>query len=416
MNVLQTLSRRTRTSLLILFGAALLFWSSLTSLLPILPLYVQSVGGSSTQIGIVIGSFAVGLLLSREFLAKLADRRSRKIVLMIGMGVAAIAPISYLLVTSVPALALIRGFHGVSIAAFATAYLALVVDLSPPQNRGELIGYMSLVNPLGLAIGPALGGTLYGLGGYVPVFFGSAALALLGLWGTLQVIESKSHLQPTHTLTDQKEQFWGLLKTPPLRIPTLVMLMVGLAFGAVSAFIPLFIQETGATLNVGWFYTAAAIASFSVRLTTGRLSDRIGRGLFISLSLIFYASSMVMLFFAKSNTSFLLAGLIDGFGFGLMIPMIAAMMADRARPHERGRFFGLCMGGFDFGVAIAGPAIGLIADWFDYRSVFALAAIVTSTGFFIFITQSGKDLSHSLRYSVGLGKDTYAISQNHNPA
>lgn len=414
MKVFNTLSRLTRTSLLILFGAALLFWSSLTSLLPILPLYIQSIGGSSTQIGIVIGAFAVGLLLSRETLSKLADQRSRKTVLMLGVCVAAIAPIGYLLVPSVPALAVIRGLHGISIAAFATGYLALVVDLSPPQNRGEIIGYMSLVNPLGLAIGPALGGALYGIGGYVPVFFSAAAFALLGLWGTLQVIETKSVVEnPQRSI--EKDQFWGLLVTPPLRTPTLVMFLVGLAFGAISAFVPLFMKEVGVTLNVGWFYTAAAIASFSVRLTTGRLSDRLGRGLFISTSLVLYAIAMVILVFAHNNTSFLLAGLIEGFGFGLMIPMTAAMMADRAQPHERGRFFGLCMGGFDFGVAVAGPSIGVLAEWLNYRSVFGLAAVVVFVSFFIFITQSGKDISHSLRYSFGLGKDTYAIADPSHP-
>lgn len=50
-----------------------------------------------------------------------------------------------------------RAFHGVSIAAFTTGYSALVVDLSPPKQKGELIGYMSLAVPIGMAIGPAMG-------------------------------------------------------------------------------------------------------------------------------------------------------------------------------------------------------------------------------------------------------------------
>lgn len=56
-----------------------------------------------------------------------------------------------------------RAFHGVSIAAFTTGYSALVVDLSPPKQKGELIGYMSLAVPIGMAIGPAMGGIFRGL-------------------------------------------------------------------------------------------------------------------------------------------------------------------------------------------------------------------------------------------------------------
>lgn len=76
---------------------------------------------------------------------------------------------------------LIRAFHGISIAAFATAYMALVSDLAPNDRRGEIIGYMSLVNPIGVAVGPALGGYLQAIAGYTPLFIFSGLLAGLGL-------------------------------------------------------------------------------------------------------------------------------------------------------------------------------------------------------------------------------------------
>ncbi|HEY9739112.1 MAG TPA: MFS transporter, partial [Coleofasciculaceae cyanobacterium] len=143
MNLLSTLEPPQRKNLLVLFAAGLLFWSSLSSLLPTLPLYVEDVGGTTQQIGIVMGSFAVGLLLFRSSLGKLADHHSRKLVVLIGMAVVAIAPLGYLFVKSIPLLILIRAFHGISIAAYTTGNSALIVDLSPIERRGELMGYMS---------------------------------------------------------------------------------------------------------------------------------------------------------------------------------------------------------------------------------------------------------------------------------
>ena len=136
LNIFRDIDPQPRRSLLILFTAGLLFWSSLASLLPTLPLYVQDVGGTKQQIGFVMGAFAIGLLLSRPPLGKIADSRGRKQVLLLGAAVAAIAPMGYLLAQSIPLLLLIRVFHGVSIAAFTTAYSALVTDLSPPQESG----------------------------------------------------------------------------------------------------------------------------------------------------------------------------------------------------------------------------------------------------------------------------------------
>ncbi|NJK59878.1 MAG: MFS transporter [Oscillatoriales cyanobacterium SM2_1_8] len=47
------------------FVVALLFWVSMSAQLPTLPLYARSLGGDDRQVGLVMGAFAVGLMLSR---------------------------------------------------------------------------------------------------------------------------------------------------------------------------------------------------------------------------------------------------------------------------------------------------------------------------------------------------------------
>ena len=96
LNVFSLLDTKLRVNLLILFGAGLLFWSGLASLLPTLPLYIESAGANSQQVGLVMGCFAIGLLASRAWLAKLADRKGRKQVLLIGMGAIAVKEIKVL--------------------------------------------------------------------------------------------------------------------------------------------------------------------------------------------------------------------------------------------------------------------------------------------------------------------------------
>ena len=406
MNVFSDLDPQLQRNLKILFIAGLLFWSSLTALLPTLPLYVEELGASEQQIGFVMGCFAIGLLLFRSVLGRLADEHSRKIVLIIGMSVVASAPLGYLVVKSIPLLMVIRAFHGISIAAFTTGYAALIADIAPPHKRGEVIGYMSLVNPLGLAIGPALGGFLQAYAGYIPLFLLSSGLGMLGLIFTSQVVNPK--IIADSRSNTKENVFWKLLFSPRVRVPALVLLMVGLAFGTLSTFVPLFMRSVGVDLNAGLFYTAAAIASFSVRLVAGKASDRYGRGLFITISLVLYTASMLLLWIANSPSSFLTAAVIEGAGAGTLIPMIAAMMADRAMPTERGKIFGVCMIGFDVGIAIAGPVLGSVAQQVGYRHIFGFASVLTFLAIIIFLTQCSKDLPHSLRFALGKGRDVYA--------
>lgn len=414
MNIFRDIEPQPRRSLLTLFTAGLLFWSSMASLLPTLSLYVQSVGGTKQQIGFVMGAFAIGLLLSRARLGKLADSRGRKIVLLVGTSVAAIAPLGYLLAQSIPLLLLIRAFHGISIAAFTTAYSALVTDLSPPGKRGELIGYMSLVSPIGLAFGPAIGGFVQAWVGYTPLFAMSATFAATAVFFTCKIAEPNfADLTKSDSLSEAKnsQKYWQMLWNPRVRIPALVLLVVGLVFGTLSTFMPLFIQETKANLNPGLFYSTAAIASFGMRVVTGRASDKYGRGLFISGGLICYVLSMLLLYLANNSGTFLISALVEGCAGGTVMPMMVTLMSDRCEPHERGRLFSLCIGGFDLGLAMAGPTLGFVAEQVGYRNMFGFAAALAGLALLIFITQSSKGLSNSLKFAIGRGKDVYALNR-----
>lgn len=414
LQVFRALEPDRRQNLMVLFAAGFLFWSSLAALLPTLPLYIRDVGGTEQQVGLVMGAFAIGLLGSRSWLGNLADRRSRKIVLWIGMIVAAIAPLGYFFVESIPILFALRAFHGISIAAFATGFNTLVVDFSPPGNRGELLGYMSLVNPLGVAVGPTLGGFLQVWAGYPPLFLLAAGLAIAGCicLGAVQdsypavAMPVLSQSRPNHR---GNLAFWRMLNTPRLKVPTLVMLLVGLTFGTLATFVPLYLDAENIQLNAGLFYTAAAIASFSVRILAGRSSDRVGRGLFISIGLCFYTLSMAMLWQAHHELGFLLAGFLEGTGAGILIPMMAALMADRSEAEERGRMFSLCMGGFDLGLAIAGPILGFVAAQLGFRSMFGLASSFVFLALLLFLTCGNKNLTHSLRFALGRGRDLHAL-------
>lgn len=430
MTIFSTFSPSVRSNLAVLFVAGLCFWAGLAGLLPTLPLFISTLGGSGQQIGIVMASFAIGLLVARPTLSRLADERGRKLVMLIGLGAIALAPFGYLLVQSLPhltfplsilnrtitvdvsilSLMLIRAFHGLSIAAFVVAYSALVLDIAPPANRGELIGYMSLVNPVGMALGPALGGFLYEAYGFFTAFLMMGLLGIVGLVLILRLEEPyRPAPAPDQETCEPPELFWKLLWTGRVRVPAIVLLLVGLSFGTLSTFVPLYVRETGLELNVGLIYTASAIASFISRLLVGRASDLHGRGRFITASLGIYSLAMAVFWLAHSAPIFLLAGLIQGLAAGTLIPMIAALMGDRSLPSERGRTFGLAMVGFDLGIAFAGPTFGSIADVVGYRGIFGLAGMMTFIGMLIFITASSKDLAHSLRFALGSGQDVYAV-------
>jgi MFS family permease len=406
LEVLLRFDAKIRNYMLILFAAGLLFWSSIGAVLSTLPLYIEDLGGSKEQVGIVMGSFAVGLLIFRPQLGEIADRRSRKMVLLIGAFVAVIAPLGYQIFTSIPGLIAVRAFHGISIAAFTTAYAALVSDLAPTENRGEVLGYMTLTGALGLALGPALGTLIQENGSYTLLF---TTTAFLGLLSFLCVLPIENIPVPQLSNSGNDESFWQMLFSARIRVAALTMLLTGLAVGTLNTFIPLFIKSIHVDFNSGWFYTIAALSSLSTRFLTSSASDRIGRGLFVTLGLIGYTLSMVLLWQATNNLSFILAAVLEGAGGGTVLSTVDVMIADRSLPHERGRIFAICVVGFDLGIAVSGPLGGSIAQQVGYNNMFGVAGGLTFLAVLIFLTLSNKSLINSLRFAIGQGIDDYAL-------
>ena len=410
----------TRRELVVLFVTGLLFWTDITALLPTIPLFIRELGATEAQIGIVMGAFAIGLLLTRPRLGKLADSRSRVLVLRIGAIVATIAPLLYLAASNITLLFLVRVFHGISIAAFTTAYSTLVTDISPANRRGETIGYMSLVTPISLGFGPAVGSAIAANYGFPPLFLASTILGALSLGLALRVHEAphvranralyrQAAIDHPHDQPQPSLKFWSLLFEPRLLVPSATLLLVGIIFGTITTFIPLFIDDLKFDLNIGLFYSAAAVASFAIRAIVGRLSDTIGRGPFVCLALLCYIGSMALLSVAVNPQMLLMAGFIEGAGAGTLIPTTLAIVSDRSQANERGRLFALCISGFDLGMALAGPLFGQVAGILGYRNLFAIASGLAILALILFATRSSKSLGHSLRFAIGRERDVYAV-------
>jgi MFS family permease len=397
-------------TLIILFLTGLLFWTSITSLLPTLPTYISYVGGTTHQVGFVMGCFAIGLLLSRFWLGKLADQHSRKIVVLIGTVVAGVAPLGYWGLDSIPGLMAMRAFHGISIAAFTTGYSALVTDLAPAKQRGELMGYMTLAVPLGMSIGPALGSWLKEDFGYSALFFVSSLTGFLAFLLASRVEEESRNLFEEDNYQELPLRNFGeLISSPSLSVPTLILLLDGLLFGTLVTFLPLFMEAIDINLTAGLFYTAAAIASFTSRVFVGKASDKYGRGLFITLSLICYGLSMLLLAGSHSPQTFLMAAVLEGIGGGILIPTMLALISDRCHGGERGKVYAFCIAGFDLGVAIAGPSLGFVAETLGYRDLFGLASFLSPLALLVLFTLSNKNPRYSLKFALGRAKDVYAL-------
>jgi DHA1 family multidrug resistance protein-like MFS transporter len=128
--------------------------------IPIFPFYIESMGASGDDLGLLIAVGAFTELVFGPIWGSVSDRRGRKPVLMVGMFGVALSLVLMGLAASFYALLAARAFSGVLSAALSSTALAYISDSSSEKDRGAGIGILGGAAELGIIIGPALGGLL----------------------------------------------------------------------------------------------------------------------------------------------------------------------------------------------------------------------------------------------------------------
>src|SRR5258707_42695 len=166
--------RKIPAKLFTLMATAFVDMVGLLMIIPLLPFYVKTLGGSGIDvlglhfgIGIIIGfivaSFTVAQLLSAPMWGRFSDRVGRRPTLLIALGASAIAYLIFGFAHSLLVLFLSRMVQGAG-GGTVGVIQAYVADSTDPKDRARALGWLSATTNLGVALGPVVGSFAIALG------------------------------------------------------------------------------------------------------------------------------------------------------------------------------------------------------------------------------------------------------------
>lgn len=336
--------------------SSLLFFASFNMLIPELPEYLTSLGGAEYK-GLIISLFTVTAMLSRPFSGKLADKVGRVPVIMVGSIVCFFCSLVYPILSSVAGFLMLRLVHGFSTGFTPTGTAAYLSDIIPAERRGEAMGLLGTAGSLGMAGGPAIGGTLANNLGLDAVFYCSSAF---GLVSVLILIGIKETLKEKHAfgiglLKVKKEDLFE----PRVLAPCLVMVFLCYSYGASFTLIPDFGQFVGIK-NKGLLFTYMTVASLVVRLIGGKASDRWGRRPVLLVCATFIILSMLIIGFSETSLQLIVGVALYGLAQGATSPTLIAWATDLSDVHFKGRGVASVYIFMEFGIGLGAFASGLI--------------------------------------------------------
>lgn len=344
--------------------STLAIFTSFYFLLVTLPIYIlDELGGSKSEIGLIIGVFTISAVLLRPFIGREMDRRGRKNMLVAGSLVFLLSTLLYNYTTSVALLLLLRVLHGIGWGAATTATSTLIADIAPPRRRGEAMGIFGMSANVAMAVAPALSILLLNASDFPTLFGVSAAIALVSLLLVLPI--SETMVARPKALLFSKEAFF----------PSAMMFTISLSYGSIVSFLPLFAQEKGVA-NPGIFFSVFAVTLIVVRALSGRLSDIKGRRFVIIPGMVLITLGLWVLSQADSLMFFLAAALIYGLGFGSVHPTLIALLVDRVGERGLGAAMGTFTAAFDLGIGAGSILLGVVLQFFGFMVMYLLGGLI----------------------------------------
>src|SRR5712691_4083885 len=390
----------------------------LLMIIPLLPFYVKTLGGSGVDVlgvhlgigtisGIIVAAFTVAQLLSAPMWGRFSDRVGRRPTLLIALGASAIAYLIFGFAHSLVVLFISRIVQGAG-GGTVGVIQAYVADSTDPKDRARALGWLSATTNAGVALGPVLGSFAIALGkrdlmpGVGTLQMGGAAPGIVaaGLC-LLNMIFFARYLKESRDFSEQPQAgeirrtsspaLWRVIShssEPSSRLIWIYAIAIGAfqgTFTVLALFLNVRFQVTKETIGYFFMYVGA-ISVFTRVLLLGRMVDWLGEANLSRLGIILLAVGVGGMPLSQNLPMLAIAVALIPLGTAFTFPCVTALLSRVIEPRERGLYMGLqqTYGGISriiaplfFGWAF--DHIGVSAPYF-FSSAFILATIFLGFG------------------------------------
>ena len=265
-----------RTALALLTVLNLLNYIDRSVLFAVQDLVKEEFHRSDAAFGMLTSVFFIFYMCAAPFMGPLAERFSRKRVIVVGALIWSGATLLTAFTHNFTELLIRHTLVGIGEASFVILSPTFIADMFPENQRGRVMGIFYLAIPVGTAMGYVLGGLMGPSYGWrTPFYVGAAPGAILAL--CLLFLNEPPVGQFDHVeKTPDRDTLKGLAKNPAFLTATFGMAMMTFALGGLQVWMPTFLHRVhGYTLGQAnnLFGLSIAVNGLVASLAGGFLSD-----------------------------------------------------------------------------------------------------------------------------------------------
>jgi MFS family permease len=346
---------------LLWLASAMIFFdvAFFAAIAPLLPDYVDQLGLSKAQAGILSASYAAGTLLASLPAGFVASRVGPRRTVIAGLLLLGVSSLLFGQVDEIDLLDATRFTQGIAGALIWAGALTWLITSAPEESRGSVIGTALGTAVAGALLGPALGALAGSVG--TELVFGSVLVV------TLMLAYAASRLPEARAPKRQSlREVVATMLSKPILDGAAFVAVPSVMFGAIEVLVPLRIDSLGGGHGViaAGFIGGAALEAVLAPIA-GRASDRIGRRLPYVAGLTICAVAMVAIALAQTLGGVLAALIVTSLGAGLCFAPALTLLSDIAESSRLHQGFtaGLSNMAWASGQVIGGIGGGVVASF-----------------------------------------------------
>jgi MFS family permease len=331
-------------------------------------------------IGIVVGAMGVSGMLVRPLVGVWLDGGNRVRMAKIGAIGTTIAFIGYALDLGPWPMTVFRLLHGLTMAMFTTALLAVVGASVPAARRGTGVGLFQTSGAVAQLYAAPVAIALMDTAGVSTTFLLTAGAAFISLVTASMVRDSHPPaVRTTHVPWGQRA--WV---SRAALLPGIVFLSVTTPWGAVTAFLLEFADERSLA-NPGLYYTVVAVSQVVSRASVGWLADRLKPSMTVVPALVAASAGLFLLSMTHTQGMLLAAGLLYGLGLASTQTSLVALVIGRTTSAGLGSAMATYSVAWDVGAVLGGTLFGFVVDATSPATTFALISVLPLAGAALFL-------------------------------
>lgn len=364
------------------FSISLLAVMGVTIPLPVLPAIAQRFMLTTEQVGWVTVAYTSPGIVIALIAGVLADRFGRKAVLVPGILLFGVGGLLCAFSLNFTMLIIFRVIQGMGGGVIGVLYSTLPADMYHEEDLPKIMGQISAVASIGVAIFPTIGGLLGEIVWHAPFWVSILAFPVAWLGFYLPLVKGSSLVKWKEYFVDTKEI---IINQKALILFSLTFLSYCIYYGPVNTYFPMMthVRFYVSPAEIGNIFIILAIGIGMSAFSLGWLNKHVQFNILLLIAGCGYFLAQFSFIIMPSMKWMIVPLIFEGLAQGITLPIVAERIAILAPTDNRGAVMAINGSIFRFSQSVSPLIFGLVWTLWGWHGPYILGVLFSILIIFI---------------------------------